>query len=349
MSIAMCETGAMTVDVQPSRRATSKDVAASAGVSRSTVSQILNGDERFPEETRARVRAAADALNYRPSRAGRALVTGLSDIVVVVVPHATFGPHLQDSVDRITGASATAGMSVVVRFARMQDETTLTSVLDLRPAAVVDFGVFTSAQRERIQASGTFIVPRRAYVADGADPDPIDIEIGRIQVRELLRSGPRRLVYAALADKRLDPFGPPRLEGIRREARDRGLDAPLTPRIPLDVGGAVRALKEARDEAGPAPLGICAYNDDVAIAVVAAGRALGLRIPEDVAVIGVDKTAVGQLVSPRLSTVAIDQPLLMDAFVQDLAALAARRADADPERYEFDLDRVLELVRGETT
>lgn len=339
----------MTVDVQPSRRATSKDVAASAGVSRSTVSQILNGDERFPKETRARVRAAADALNYRPSRAGRALVTGLSDIVVVVVPHATFGPHLQDSVDRITGASATAGMSVVVRFARMQDETTLTSVLDLRPAAVVDFGVFTSAQRERIQASGTFIVPRRAYVADGADPDPIDIEIGRIQVRELLRSGPRRLVYAALADKRLDPFGPPRLEGIRREARDRGLDAPLTPRIPLDVGGAVRALKEARDEAGPAPLGICAYNDDVAIAVVAAGRALGLRIPEDVAVIGVDKTAVGQLVSPRLSTVAIDQPLLMDAFVQDLAALAARRADADPERYEFDLDRVLELVRGETT
>lgn len=328
-------------------------MAASAGVSRSTVSQILNGDERFPEETRARVRAAAEALNYRPSRAGRALVTGLSDIVVLVVPHATFGPHLQDSVDRITGASATAGMSVVVRFARMQDEATLTSVLDLRPAAVVDFGVFTPQQRERIAGSGTLVVPRRAYVTDGADPDPIDIEIGRIQVRELLRNGPRRLVYAALEDKRLDPFGPPRLDGIRREAQERGLDAPLTPRIPLDIQGASKALTEVRDEAGPVPLGICAYNDDVAIAVVAASRELGLRVPEDVAVIGVDKTAVGQLVSPRLSTVAIDQPLLMDALVQDLATLSTRRADADADadaqRNELDLRRVLELVRGETT
>jgi DNA-binding LacI/PurR family transcriptional regulator len=341
----------MTVDLQPARRATSKDVAASAGVSRSTVSQVLNGDERFPEETRARVRAAAEALNYRPSRAGRALVTGLSDIVVLVVPHATFGPHLQDSVDRITGASATAGMSVVVRFARMQDESTLTSVLDLRPAAVVDFGVFTAQQRERIEGSGTLVVPRRAYVTEGADPDPIDIEIGRIQVRELLRNGPRRLVYAALEDKRLDPFGPPRLDGIRREAQERGLDAPLTPRIPLDIQGATKALTEVRDEAGPVPLGICAYNDDVAIAVVAASRELGLRVPEDVAVIGVDGTTVGQLVSPRLSTVAIDQPFLMDALVQDLATLSTRRADADADarRDEFDLGRVLELVRGETT
>ncbi|WP_136055752.1 LacI family DNA-binding transcriptional regulator [Microbacterium sp. K24] len=339
----------MTLEVQPERRATSKDVAARAGVSRSTVSQVLNGDDRFPEETRARVVAAAEALRYRPSRAGRALVTGLSDIVVVVVPNATFGPHLQDSVDRITGATATAGVSVVVRFASIQDESTLTSVLDLRPAAVVDFGVFNPSQRERIEASGTRVVPRRAPVAEGADPDPIDIHIGRIQVRELLRGGPRRLVYAALDDKRLDPFGPPRLDGIRREARERGLEAPLTPRIPLDVDGATAALRAVVAEAGSAALGICCYNDDVAIAAVAACRKLDLRVPEDVAVIGVDKTAVGQLISPRLTTVFVDQPLLMDSLVQELASLSSRRPAPDPSGYEVDLERVLELVRGETT
>lgn len=339
----------MTLEVQPERRATSKDVAEKAGVSRSTVSQILNGDDRFPEETRARVVAAAEALRYRPSRAGRALVTGLSDLVVVVVPHATFGSHLQDSVDRITGATATAGISVVVRFASMQDESTLTSVLDLRPAAVVDFGVFTPRQRERIEASGTRVVPRRAPVAEGADPDPIDIHIGRIQVRELLRDGPRRLVYAALDDKRLDPFGPPRLDGIRREALERGLDAPLTPRIPLDVDGATAALTAVLAETGSDAIGICCYNDDVAIAALAACRALRLRVPEDVAIIGVDMTAVGQLISPRLSTVSVDQPLLMDALVQDLADLSARRPKEDSSSSEPDLDRVLELVRGETT
>jgi DNA-binding LacI/PurR family transcriptional regulator len=339
----------MTLEVQPERRATSKDVAAKAGVSRSTVSQILNGDDRFPEETRARVVAAAEALRYRPSRAGRALVTGLSDLVVVVVPHATFGPHLQDSVDRITGATATAGISVVVRFASMQDEATLTSVLDLRPAAVVDFGVFNPRQRERIEASGTRVVPRRVPVAEDADPDPIDIHIGRIQVRELLRDGPRRLVYAALDDKRLDPFGPPRLDGIRREVLERGLDAPLTSRIPLDVDGATAALAAMLAETGSSALGICCYNDDVAIAALAACRVLDLRVPEDVAIIGVDKTAVGQLISPRLSTVSVDQPLLMDSVVHDLASLYVRKVTTGPNRDELDLDRVLELVRGETT
>lgn len=320
-----------------------------AGVSRSTVSQILNGDDRFPEETRARVFGAAEALNYRPSRAGRALVTGLSDIVVIVVPNATFGPHLQDSVDRITGATATAGVSVVVRFAGIRDESTLTSVLDLRPAAVVDFGVFTPEQRERIEASGSRVVPRRILVAEGDDPDPIDTEIGRIQVRELVRNGPRRLVYAALEDKRLDPFGPPRLAGIRREVERLGLAAPLAVRVPLDADGATNAMRSALAEAGPTALGVCCYNDDVAIAVTAAARALDLRIPEDISLIGVDMTAVGQLVSPRLTTVFIDQPLLIDSLVHDLATLKTRTGASDASPTFVDPARVLRLVPGETT
>ena len=338
----------MTVDVRYARRATSKDVAVAAGVSRSTVSQILNGDDRFPEETRARVLEAAEALHYRPSRAGRALVTGLSDIIIVVVPNATYGPHLQDAVDRLTNATSGEGMSVVVRFANMQDDATLTSVLDLRPAAIVDFGVFSSEQRKRIEAFGTRVVPRQTPIPVDADPDPIDIHVGRIQVRELLRTGPRRLVYAALDDKRLDPFGPPRLDGIEREARERGLDAPLTVRIPLDTDGATAALGAALAE-DSVPLGICCYNDDVAIAVLAAARVLGLRVPADLALVGVDRTAVGQLITPRLSTVSVNQPLIMDTLVRDLAMLATRRPAPDPVPAELDLDSVVELVRGETT
>jgi DNA-binding LacI/PurR family transcriptional regulator len=340
----------MTVEAGTTRRATSTDVAARAGVSRSTVSQILNGDQRFPDETRARVLAAAEALDYRPSRAGRALVTGLSDIIVVVVPNATFGPHLQDSVDRITSATATTGVSVVVRFGSAQDRATLTSILDLRPTAVVDFGVFSAKQRARIEALGTRVVPRRTPLADGADTDPIDIHIGRVQVNELVRSRHRRLVYAALEDKRLDPFGPPRFEGIQREARARGLEAPLAVAIPLDAAGATAALTAVLESAGPDSLGICCYNDDVAIAVLAAARALGLAVPHDLAVVGVDRTAVGQLISPRLSTVFVDQPLLMDSLVQDLASLPARSPAADhAEATELDLDAVVQLVRGETS
>ena len=72
---------------------TSADVARHAGVSRSTVSQILNGHERrFPARTRDRVQAAASELGYQPSAAGRALVRGASDIVVALIPDMTAFP-----------------------------------------------------------------------------------------------------------------------------------------------------------------------------------------------------------------------------------------------------------------
>ncbi|MGW8484518.1 LacI family DNA-binding transcriptional regulator [Microbacterium sp. NPDC055903] len=328
------------------KRATSADVARRAGLSRSTVSQILNGDERFPLETRERVQDAAKALGYRPSRAGRALVTGLSDIVVVVVPNATFGPHLQDSVDRITRASALSGMSVVVRFGT--EESTLTSVLDLRPAAVVSLGVFTAAQRSQIEALGTRIVPEHDEASEGGDPDPFDILIGRLQVQELVRAGFEDIVYAGLDDGRLDPFGPPRLEGIVRECEAQGLAAPRVVRVQLDTRDAVRALDEARGALG-GPIGICAYNDDVAIAVLAGARERNMTVPRDLAVVGVDHTAIGQLVSPRLTTVRIDLAALMDDVAEDLADLHARRTapQANPERR--DPARLLTLVRGETS
>lgn len=345
----VCNTERVTAEPRAARRATSTDVARAAGLSRSTVSQILNGNEGFPAATRERVHAAAAALDYRPSRAGRALVTGLADIVVVVVPNATFGPHLQDSVDRITNASAVAGMSVVVRFGNRDEEATLLSVIDLRPAAVVDLGVFSNSQRERIEATGTRVVPRRTPVGPGEDADPVDVLIGRLQVRDLLRSASRRIVYVGLDDGRLDPFGPPRFAGIKREAAAHGMDVSEPVRVPLEFDGAREVLAPLLTNAAADPVGICGYNDDVATAVLAVARDLGLRVPEDVAVIGVDRTAVGQLMSPRLSTVFIDQPLLMDSLVQGLARLGGRRSAEDPPAEPLDPTQIVHLVRGETT
>ena len=134
------------------RRPTGWDVAQLSGLSRSTVSQILNGNHlRFTPETRDRVTEAAAALNYRPSRAGRALVTGRSDLIVLAAPNITFGRHLQDAVDQIARTSAADGMSVVVRYAGNDPAATLTTVLDLRPAAVIDLGVFDESALATIQ------------------------------------------------------------------------------------------------------------------------------------------------------------------------------------------------------
>ncbi|MCS5735890.1 LacI family DNA-binding transcriptional regulator [Herbiconiux daphne] len=335
----------------PSRRATSIDVARHAGVSRSTVSQILNGDDaRFPPATRDRVLESAAALDYRPSRAGRALVTGRSDLIVVVVPNATFGPHLQNTVDAIAAASATAGLSVVVRFAGADSESTLASVLDLRPTAVVNFGVFSLEQQRQFTSTGAVVVPEYDETAvDGTDP--VSAHIGGVQVDAVLQSGPRRLVYAAISDARLDPFGPPRFNGIAHAAAQRGLPEPEHVRIPLELSGATRVLAGLLEQQPGAPVGLCCYNDDVAIAACAAARALGVDIPGQLSLVGADHTDVGQLVSPRLTTVDIDEPAIMLSRLRALPALL-RRPGIDPVEQASageDFDALVRLVSGETT
>jgi DNA-binding LacI/PurR family transcriptional regulator len=87
--------------------------------------------------------------------------------------------------------------------------------------------------------------------------------------------------------------------------------------VPLDLDGARAALEPVLDGA---PLGVACYNDDVAMAVLAAGSLLGLRAPDDLSVVGIDRTHIGQLWNPRLTTVDVDIRAFMDAAVADLAA-----------------------------
>lgn len=327
-----------------SRRVTASDVAKLAGLSRSTVSAILGGNgELFSPETRERVHGAAGQLNYRPSRAGRALVTGVTDIVMVLVPNVTFGRHLQDAVDRIAGTIAPRGLTVLVRYAGDDQAATLTAVLDLRPYAVIDLGVFDEATHMRIRAAGSLILPDiepRQLVED-----PVHLG-GRLQARHLLRTGPRRLIYAQLADDRNDAYGPARLRGVADEAADQGLPAPLTVQIPLDALGAVEALRPIVEDRSQ-PLGICCYNDDVAAAVLAACRILGVDVPDTVAIIGADRSDIGQLMSPRLTTIATDLPGIMALYLGELDEEGAHRS-AESSEPEVDFRPFIAIVPGET-
>ncbi|GAA0998578.1 LacI family DNA-binding transcriptional regulator [Acrocarpospora macrocephala] len=277
------------------------------------MSSILNGkDARFPQETRDRVFAAAAELGYRPSHAGRALAMGKSDIVLLLVPNATFGAQLQDGIDSLAGVAATHGLTLLVRFADPDADETLRAILNLRPAVVVDLGVLDQAGRDLVQAAGVRPVPQ----AIKEEPDEVDLLIGRIQVTEAFAHGRRRLIYASLADWRLDPVGPIRLRGAEAEAASRGADLTHI-HVPLTADGATQALAEA-NAGSTEPLAVCCYNDDVAIAVLAAARKLGLAVPDEISVIGVDHTAIGQLVTPRLTSIAVDFAGLMEALLREL-------------------------------
>ena len=336
-----------TSDVQTARP-TSWDVARLAGVSRSTVSQVLNGnDERFPQDTRDRVVAAAAELAYRPSRAGRSLVSGVSDLIVVVVPNVTFGRHLQDAVDSIANTSASRGMSVVVRYAGNDISATLSAVLDLRPAAIVDLGVFDEPARLQIERAGIATVPEQRMVAQMIE-NPNHL-IGRLQARHLLEVPGRLLVSALLVDERLDTFGPDRQQGVFDEAAELEAEMPVAIRVPLRLEGAVEALSAVVDAHPGVALGVCCYNDDVAIAIIAAARALGLAVPTDVAVVGVDRTEVGQLIEPRLTTVAVDLMGSLATFLGEVGLVTPPPEAPSTAAALADASTFVTLVPGESS
>lgn len=319
--------------------ATSLDVARRAGVSRSTVSNILNGnDARFPESTRLRVLSAASELEYQPSIAGRSLVSGRSDTIVVLVPNTSFGGNLQDAVDQVMIGTKLIGGNVVVRFASETPEVTRTAINTLRPLALVDFGVLSIDDRNWLEDRGTIIVPSRSNqqvtVPDGG--------IGRLQGEILLERGVSRMWFAALSDERYDPYGPGRFSALQVFCAEHGLPQPGELAVELTRESGLAAVQSVLAEGGTA--GIACYNDDVALALLAAAQKLGVAVPERLSVVGVDHTAIGQLWSPSLTTIDTDLRGLVNVLAEDLQA----RLSGAPVGVATSQHLHFTVVRGES-
>lgn len=326
------------------RPVTAADVAARAGVSRATVSHIFTGRaESFAAATRERVFLAASELDYRPSAAGRSLVLGRGDTIVVIAPKATIGQNHLDALDRLAVDTAEIGANVVLRFAEADHDTTTTALLRMQPLAVIDLGVgLPDAARARLSAQGVPIGTPGPY-ADHARASPYDDLIAEAQIAELTRRGARRIAYASLDDGQPDRWGPARFAAISSACATHGLEDPAVVRIPSRYTDAVERLD---DVLSAIPAGVACFNDDAAIAVMSLAAQLGHRVPDDVAVIGVDATPLGQLVSPRLSTLDVNMFGFMDDAVAQLSA-------------EFDLGIEIKdrgsysdpfvLIRGDST
>ncbi|MBT2502329.1 LacI family DNA-binding transcriptional regulator [Curtobacterium sp. ISL-83] len=323
--------------------ASSFDVAELAGVSRATVSHVLNGRrvDRFPKETRDRVHDAAKQLGYRPSPAGRSLVNGRSDTIVVLAANTTWGRNLQDAVDQVTRDTAYLAANVVTRFAGADSRATIEAVLDLRPFAVIDLGFLSAEDHAALASDNVIAVPDRTS-AGGEPAFDVDRTIVGMQIDALTTSAPRRLAFAGIADERQDPYGPRRFALLREVCLERGLAEPVLTRVPAQLDDARAAL--GGHFAG-GPVGFACYNDDVALTVLAAARDSGLRTPDDISAVGVDATNVGQLWSPRLTTIAVDIRRLIGDAVGELRAIM----DGTPAPSRASAAELVQLVPGHSS
>lgn len=314
----------------------SQDVADRAGVSRSTVSQILNGRaDLFTDETQARVAEAVAELGYEPSAAGRTLARGSSDIVIALIPDTTFGRNLQDIYGALTDELAKRGLTLVLRLSSHNPESLDKLVISMKPRAILTLTALPDNQRELLKRRGVEL-----FEPDESDATDVNAQIGAIQARHLIDRGYRRLAYAHLSDARSDPFGGARERMFVKECLARGLERP--PVVYLDI--TPDEARTALENLGSTGFAVACYNDDVATALLYAATEMGWTVPQDLALIGMDNTPLSRLTIPPLTTMGYDPTQASESSLQTLL----NRLDKQDDRQDL-VDLRLDVVQRATT
>jgi DNA-binding LacI/PurR family transcriptional regulator len=299
-------------------RVTSIDVARRAGVSQSTVSLVLSGKApgRISARTEAAVRLAAEELGYRPNVAARTLRTGTArtvGLVVTDVTHPFFGPVLRGA----QAAAWRAGYAVTLVDVANDPDRERASFEALRAGPADGYMFFTVDPPE---GSGEHVVAIEVS-PPGMPFVRVDTEHGTdLAVRHLLALGHRRIGHLGSGlDAETFRFRRARLLALLAEA---GIEPGAYATAEFTFDDARRAALELLS--GPErPTAVYCDDDLLAGGVYLAARELGLRIPEDVAVVGFDDLPFAQVFDPPLTTIAIDPEELGAAAFEVLAAVMA--------------------------
>ncbi|WP_436789660.1 LacI family DNA-binding transcriptional regulator [Yinghuangia sp. YIM S10712] len=314
---------------RPVKRITSKDVARAAGVSQTTVSFVLNNraGHAIPEETQRRVLEAARRLDYRPHASARSLAAGRSDIVLLSVPDLPIGSGISRFIEQLAAALAGHSLTLVTHLAGAHGRPLPDVCASVGASAVVGFTSFDTDTVQALYRAGADVV-----LPSDTDESSAMLPIGRLQAEHLISRGHRCLGYALPEHPGMLPMAEQRLRGVADACADAGIDPPVVASTSLEVPAAAEAVARWKRES---VTGVCAFNDDTALAVLAGMREHSLTAPTDIAVIGVDDNPTAPLADPPLTTVAFD---LREAAHRRAVALVAALSGETPSHAEAPLN-----------
>ena len=290
---------------------TLEGVASLAGVSRATVSRVVNGSPRVSPDVRRDVEAAIEQLGYVPNRAARSLVTRRSDSIGLVITEPTgrlFSDPFFPRVLRGISLELTArDLQLVLLMPNTADDVRRTG--DYLSAGHVDGAVLVSLHGEdplpsRLSRAGIPLVlvgrPPRGVSASYVD---VDNRQGARSAVEHLVAGGRRVI-ATIAGPTDMPAGLDRLAGYREAIVEAGLEP--SPQLEAkgdftQAGGAeaMTRLLAARPDIDA----VFAASDLMAVGALSVLAAAGRRVPRDVAIVGYDDSPVATSTNPQLTSV----------------------------------------------
>lgn len=294
------------------RRSSSRDVATLAGVSRTTVSFVLNdrADANISAATRERVLAAAAELGYQPHAAARGLAGGRSHTIGLVLRQSpeqvAEDALLAETLRGISGAARNQGYRVLVEPFGAHDGDYGDLIRSHRADGLIVSGPrIDDTELQRLAAAGAPIVVQGSL--PGVDAPSVDVDnaaAARTAVRHLTDLGHRRIAcvtnaslsYTAARD---------RLEGYRAALADAGIavDPRLVIEADFSAASGRRTMAQLLERDGITAVFVA--SDVVAFGAIAAIREAGLRVPDDISVVGFDDIPLAAYFDPPLTSIRL--------------------------------------------
>ncbi|GIG41851.1 LacI family DNA-binding transcriptional regulator [Cellulomonas phragmiteti] len=330
---------------------TLKDVAKASGVSVMTVSNVVNGRPRVSEATRLRVLAAVDELGYQVNLTARSLRAGRSGTIALSIPRVDH-PYFAELAAAVTDALLPSGRHLVVEQTGASREGELSALsqarLQMYDGVLLSVVGLKDSEVARLNGDMPLVLLGEKPMPSQRDHVMLgNVEGARLATAHLIERGARRI---AIVGGTLDPANAG-MVGMRSAGwRAAHTEAGLVPDDRLVLPPAHFAMAESREMIRSAIAdglqidGVFAVTDQVAIGVMAGLHDCGLRIPDDVQVVGFDDLDVSEHLVPGLTTV---DPRV-DLVVAESLRLLDRRMSGEEVEAEHLVMPVRLVVRGTT-
>ena len=319
--------------IKKKTKATSMDIAHRAGVSQATVSRVLRGSPLVNADTRKRVEEAVRELNYKVDRHASSLRTQRAGTLALLLfedptpDDSHINPFFLSMLGSITRACARHGHDLLVSFQQLSDDWHADYEDSMKADGLILLGygdyLAYESKLAHLVAQGTHFV-RWGAVLQGQPGISIgcdNAEGGALAGRHLLERGRRQIAFLGDASTHFPEFFA-RYCGCDAALREAGLR--MNPALQVDASSTEQAGYEAAKMliARGLPFdAVFAASDLIAIGAMHALKEAGLRIPEDVAVVGFDGTSMSRFSHPPLTTVVQDTSRAGELLVDTLLHL----------------------------
>lgn len=336
---------------------TIRDVAEHIGVSSATVSNVINGKGSVSEPTRRAVMRAVDELNYRANGSAQHPTWNIAQHSIGLLVKEIHNPYFADIFTGVQTAAAEAGYSVVVSSSEGVREAE-EAITDLLVAKEVDGLIINPLLDAQSDLSHLFDLKRRnvPFVllerVHGLPASRVDIDnvaASRAAVRHLIELGHRHIVH--FAGPEYSMHTDERCEGFREAFFDSRLvfhEDLITPVGSRLENGFAKGMEYFRNWSpdDDAPTAVTCYNDLLAIGLLRALQELGLRVPEDISVVGFDDVSMCAYAPVPLTTVRVPSRDMGRQAVTVLARHMQDDAQHEPESVILQAELVVRASTG---